>query len=425
MEEKRMKLFTVFVSISVIITAFSVFMGDVVTKAEIDSPQDGNDDWPMFHHDPQHTGHSSSTVPLTNNTRWNKQIAKNGYKISPVVSSGMIYVSSNEKLYALNADTGDEIWAFEVENSSYPAVEDNIVIFGSTNGKIYALNAENGDKVWEFAIGKPNSIQAPTIVNGRVFLSGYCAALRLPGFIIKNKVFVLRLSDGHEIWNYTTEDDVSCSPTVDNGKVFFGSYGKTYALNESTGEELWNFPVETFSSPVAKDGVIFIGGLSKIYALNSTTGAEIWNTTIGWRTEDLVICDNILVANSLGTISGINATTGEKIWTFGTGYIGSYLAATDDVVVIGSAKIYAVDAQSGMLIWSYNVPVEGYATDYIWFSPAISNNMVFVSCGNGKLYVFGPSIENFGFVIVTAIGVVGIIVILYIIRKRFTGKGKL
>ena len=49
------------------------------------------DYWPMFHHDLQHSGYSTSAAPKTNNTIWSYSTNGNVYS-SPAVANGKVYV---------------------------------------------------------------------------------------------------------------------------------------------------------------------------------------------------------------------------------------------------------------------------------------------------------------------------------------------
>jgi hypothetical protein len=58
------------------------------------------DSWPLFQHDPSHTGYSSSTGPTTNNILWT---STNGGPVSssPAVVNGVVYVGSDDgEVYA-------------------------------------------------------------------------------------------------------------------------------------------------------------------------------------------------------------------------------------------------------------------------------------------------------------------------------------
>lgn len=151
------------------------------------SASSSSDDWPMFHHDPSHSGYSSATAPNTNQTLW--------------------------------------IYKTEGEVSSSPAVTNGKVYVGSGDHNVYCLNAFNGAHVWNYTTG--DSIESsPAVVDDKVYVGSN-----------DNNVYCLDASSGILIWNYSTGDIVDSSPAVANGKVYVGSYDhNVYCFDASNGE---------------------------------------------------------------------------------------------------------------------------------------------------------------------------------------------
>ena len=90
-------------------------------------------DWPMFRHDLQHTGYSTSPAPSTNQTLWNYTTGS-FIVSSPAVVDGKVYIGSyDRKFYCLDAATGAHIWNFTTGGivGSSPAVVDGRVYVGS------------------------------------------------------------------------------------------------------------------------------------------------------------------------------------------------------------------------------------------------------------------------------------------------------
>jgi outer membrane protein assembly factor BamB len=67
----------------------------------------------------------------------------NGYVwSSPIFVDGMVYVGGGGKLWAVNAETGEEIWHYETKGGVYssPVAADGVVYVGSSDNYLYALN---------------------------------------------------------------------------------------------------------------------------------------------------------------------------------------------------------------------------------------------------------------------------------------------
>lgn len=117
----RKALFAVLVLILLAGMMVSVFLGNIAGADGQSSDSNGDPNtWPMFHGDLSHTGYSTSTAPLSNQTLWEFSPSANIYysEDSPVVAQGVVYIGSigglhsNSSLYALNAETGTQIWSY-------------------------------------------------------------------------------------------------------------------------------------------------------------------------------------------------------------------------------------------------------------------------------------------------------------------------
>ena len=71
------------------------------------------DSWPMFRHDPQHTGYSTFTAPDTNEIKWFYNTTME-IDSSPAVANGRLIVGvSNGNVLALNSTTGEKLWSYD------------------------------------------------------------------------------------------------------------------------------------------------------------------------------------------------------------------------------------------------------------------------------------------------------------------------
>ena len=68
--------------------------------------------WPMYRHDPQRTGYSTSAAPSTLRSLWNFTTYGSGWVTSsPSIADGKVFVGSNDSsLYVLNEGTGSVAW---------------------------------------------------------------------------------------------------------------------------------------------------------------------------------------------------------------------------------------------------------------------------------------------------------------------------
>jgi len=102
------------------------------------------------------------------------------------VSDGKVFAGSRDgNLYALDAKTGAQVFAFATSSPddpkaivSSPAVTDGQVIFGCEDGKLRGIDAASGQLVWEFDAGSLDSLAptdarilpSPAVAGGRVYV---------------------------------------------------------------------------------------------------------------------------------------------------------------------------------------------------------------------------------------------------------------
>jgi outer membrane protein assembly factor BamB len=360
----------------------------VIEKTSItNTNSDDVDWWPMFHHDPGHSGYSNSTGPETNAILWKYSGTELYGDSSPAVVNGKVYFGSGDfKVYCLDANTGEWIWDYPTEAEiflSSPAVANDKVYIGSLDSKVYCLNANTGAKIWDYTTGN-QLMSSPAVADGKVYI---CS--------LDDKIYCLDANTGEWIWDYTTTNAfIISSPAVADGKVYFGSADfNVYCLDADTGEWIWEYLTgnEIWSSPTVIDGKVYIGSLDKkIYCLNAITGAKIWD----YQTENEVysspaVADGKVYIGSGSKVYCLNANNGAKIWDYLTSG-GSFVVA-DGKVYIGSGdkKIYCLDANNGTKIWDYLIGNE------VGSSPAVANGNVYLGFMDSslitKVYCFGEN----------------------------------
>jgi outer membrane protein assembly factor BamB len=137
-----------------------------------------SNNWPMFHHELNHSGYSTSTAPTSPNLLWN-YTTDPGYpggppesiSTSPAVADGYLYIGAqNGTVYCLNASSGERVWSYPTgaSVSSSPAVAGGYVYVGSIN--VYCLDALNGSKIWSFTPSEGVIRSSPAVADGYVYI---------------------------------------------------------------------------------------------------------------------------------------------------------------------------------------------------------------------------------------------------------------
>ena len=130
------------------------------------------DDWPMWRCDAQRTAASNETLPSGMRLLWsrdygprqqawddplNNDLMTYDRIFEPIVMGGRLFVGFNDqdKLTALDAQTGEELWTFFTEGSVRvpPAGHDGKVYFCSDDGFLYCVDASTGTLQWKLRGG--------------------------------------------------------------------------------------------------------------------------------------------------------------------------------------------------------------------------------------------------------------------------------
>jgi outer membrane protein assembly factor BamB len=392
-----MKKIILIIGIIFLLVGASVIPSTAINKVLIKSPIDDDIDWwPMFHHDLNHSGYSTSNGPETNNVLWAYQADDKIIQSSPAVVDNKVYFGDHSNsFYCLNSDTGEEIWKTPIPYgiTSSAAVENGKVYFGAGNGNagIYCLNATSGNIIWRYQTpGEYNVYASPSIYKGKVFIGAIDPE---PGCM-----YCLDADTGEEIWVSQAIDRPGSAAVYDD-RVYFGSYdSNVYCLDADNGTVIWKYKTEskTYAYVTIYDDKLYAGGSDGLHCLNMENGGLIWEYPTDYRISSTPCTANgnvYFVTN--GYLYCLNATSGEKIWDFDEMAVGSIISSpayADGKIYIGpafwAAKLYCLDADSGEKIWDFNT---AFSVDS---SPAIADGKVYVGLYSGEFLCFGGESDN-------------------------------
>jgi eukaryotic-like serine/threonine-protein kinase len=299
---------------------------------------------------------------------------------SPTVVNGVLYVGSyDNKVYAIDANAGQQKWVFSTNGAVYssPTVVNGVLYVGSNDHKVYAVDASTGQQKWVFTAA--DLVQSsPTVVNGVLYVGSN-----------DHKVYALDANTGQQKWAFPTGGVVWSSPMVVNGVLYIGSDDhKVYALDASTGQQKWTFFTGNGapSSPMVVNGVLYVGSSDgKVYAIDAITSQQKWILFTGDGVPSLptVVSGVLYVGSRDHKVYALDASTGQQKWTFPTGGpVRSWPTVVDGVLYVGSSDgdVYALDASTGQQKWAFPT---GSA---VVSSPTVVNGVLYVGSGDGKVY---------------------------------------
>jgi polyvinyl alcohol dehydrogenase (cytochrome) len=177
-------------------------------------------------------------------------------------------------------------------------------------------------------------------------------------------------------WTKMTAGDVSATPAVMNGAVYFGDFGgMLWKLDAETGQEIWSHFVSDYTgnagdyartSPSLAGNTLVVGVIKgstavpgpNMLGIDATTGALRWKTQIHPDSHAAMTGSPVLVGDTV--ITGVSAN-----------------GASNPATATFRGAIVALNAQTGRILWrSYSLPDNGgvsggYAGATMFSPPAV------------------------------------------------------
>ncbi|GAA4590512.1 polyvinyl alcohol dehydrogenase (cytochrome) [Actinoplanes octamycinicus] len=206
--------------------------------------------------------------------------------------------------------------------------------------------------------------------------------------LLETKITSKNVSRLKPKWTFTTHGDVSATPIVSKGAVYFPDWGGyLHKLDAATGAEIWSHQISDYDgvagsisrTAVAISGnTLFLGTQTgaRLLAVDATTGALKWSTQLDPHIAAILTMSPI-VHNGV-VYEGVSSTEGEM-----SAFNPDYKCCTF------RGNFNAVDAATGKVLWKrYMVPDNngqptGYAGGAMWGTPAIDplRKTIFVTSG--------------------------------------------
>ena len=372
------------------IVALLVSIG-LVAQAQQDIQQISLGDWPELR-GPHRDGTSSETeLPDSWSLEGDQFLwrAPFGGRSTPVVVGNRVYVQNpagrgpnlQERVMALNANTGDVVWEyrFNVFQSDVPphriswaspAVDtatDNIYALGG--GALLVALDKNGALLWKRSIGEEFAAftthggrTASPLIDGNLVIVSAAVSNWGEHGMRRIRYIALDKHTGHIV--YVAQPggrpyDTSYSPmtirTINGMRLLISGLGNggVHAIKPQTGETVWSFPAAkraVNTGVVIKGNTVFMShgdenfdtvDMGLIAAFDGSESGTIstrkWSTTgVKFRTSSPVLDgDRLYQIDGGGTLHSFDTETGQEYWTQRLGN------AQQAPLVMGDGKLYA------------------------------------------------------------------------------------
>jgi outer membrane protein assembly factor BamB len=297
-----------------------------------------------------------------------------------------VYLSANEQVFALNLESGTELWSFPLEPDqetgpfyAAPLLTGELLVVGDYGaGKLYATSQDDGVQQW--AVDTDAKIVAGAIAtDGGIVVANDNGEVYLVQRETQDKRLLLKADKA--IW---------AAPLVDeaNSRMYVAAMDHhLYAVDLEREEQLWSFEVggALVGTPALSDGVLYFGGLnSRVFAVDAATGEQIWQfDTEGWVWGGPVVDGGTLYFGDMdGHFYALNAADGTERWTFqAEDGVRATPVLADGVLYFGTrgGRVYALNADDGTQKWSQRIDGSIYS------QPVVRANYLLLSPHNAKV----------------------------------------
>jgi outer membrane protein assembly factor BamB len=228
-----------------------------------------------------------------------------------VMDHAHVFVALRDMLVALDRESGDVAWKWSGDTVLSMAAGSG-ELFLVTPAGLRALDADTGNELWAVQIGAP--VTAPI-----VWEQGWIVVVAAPGDVLG-----LRDTDGQRIWRQSLGATTVHRPALGGPSALYASLadGRLVALALDTGMLLWERMLPgMLSAPTATRDRVFVGSTDNVfYALNAATGRDEWR----WRNGGDVIGaavdnDTVYFASLDNILRAVNRGNGNQRWRKPTG----------------------------------------------------------------------------------------------------------
>ncbi|SMO58902.1 outer membrane protein assembly factor BamB family protein [Halorubrum cibi] len=211
---------------------------------------------------------------------WNHPVGEVRSAASPAYADGTIYAATGRggRLYAIDVESRSEEWVFEIDGDhdfqgSVPAIAPGEAYVASQE-RLFSIDADAGEERWSVESG--NSWNAPAVTGERVLHS------ESRGLVAYDR------ESGSELWRTRrfTGPESSSIAVGDTAYLHDGFTGEIGAFDLETGERRWRFPLGSHNVRADlsfHDGRLLLNVAGRVFAI---VGGDVESTPTATATHD-------------------------------------------------------------------------------------------------------------------------------------------
>jgi len=406
----------------------------------------------MYKGDLMRTGYSPSPIPMKAEIKplWTATIPSLKATNAPIVYNGIVFVGSGDGyMRGIDIDTRTEVWQVKPTNkhiSSQAAIDSGAIYFGADDGHVYGYDILTKNKIFDVNVNTSAIFASPTIADGMLFIGTLGRNLQ------DSRFYGIHMASQQIAWSYNMGETLniygfSGTAAYDSGRVYIGDGRYNMFCFDADGfidgndgpytsEEndtldypdiiwMYNSTSSIIASPTLAEGRVYFGNdVGDFFALDALDGSLVWKRRIGAGEPPSIQASASYLDGTLyipaqrvwgpynenkgSSIHAVDPATGVQKWRFNS--TGQMLKSSP--VILDGALIFAAGAgntsvfcistendniaDEDRVIWYYNTRAP------IWSSTAVADGRVFVcrpdgQGGVGHLYALGspdPRVVN-------------------------------
>jgi outer membrane protein assembly factor BamB len=195
--------------------------------------------------------------------------------------------------------TGSDIWG-------EPVLADGRLLVTSLDGGLYAIDPETGAEIWHFESDQ-GLVSTPVVAGDLVLASGFGSTL-----------YGIDLADGSERWAFKAGHWIWGKATVDGDVAYVGDFdGIVHAIELDSGAEMWSLALDHSAlraSPALSAGTLVVSTDGDwLVGVDVATRAVVWERDLGTKLNaDLVVDGGDVLLAPRGCVTPEGAT--EKVY---------------------------------------------------------------------------------------------------------------
>ncbi len=303
-------------------------------------------------------------------------------------------------------------------NSVGVTAVNGVIYAESSDYHLYALDAQTGKQLWSTSALVNSLMGNPIVANGMVYVTagdtGFSFAQLLKFFqnngnfsltrgLLYSAVYAFNQNTGRLVWRQDFHGEAMASPVAVGSSIYVPTGGgHLWSFNGTTGAVQFETPLggfdsmsspNTWTNPATGKTEVIVGtsNNSNVVAVDATTGSVDWqqptnlsifNTGMGDnspavdQTNGIIFQDSVVDFNqAAGTanlaVYAMDAATGNMLWstTLGSGpvppaYKSGIITVANGVIYVGNpitSQLFAINEMTGTIMWTFNYQNAGPA----------------------------------------------------------------